>query len=210
MTTDPPTVDQARAALEEILARPEFAEPEEGFFERFRREALSWILDKLTDLLGWMGLDSGLASSLASSLGWLVLGLLVAGLCAILIVHFKRREARPRTERHEDLGGGLVGGIGQAVILLESARDLASQGAWAEAQSLLYAGAVHALDEKGRLRFAERKTAREYGRELPAELRSAWRRLLEDFEPVAYGDRTADEQSWQRARSAADELGVPR
>ena len=47
MTTDPPTVDQARAALGEILARPEFAEPEEGFFERFRREALSWILDNV-------------------------------------------------------------------------------------------------------------------------------------------------------------------
>jgi hypothetical protein len=203
-----PSVDLVQAALEAILARPEYAPPRETWLDRVREQLAEWRDGFLSQLLDWFGLGALRASDLGPTLGLVLLVLLLA-LGARIALRVAGRE-RSRTRLAADGAGAAELDTGSPDQVLARARQAAAEGRYGAAIALLYAGALAHLDGRGELRFARAKTPREYERELTSSThRRHWRSLVREFEPVTFGGRAADAARYAAMRREADALEVP-
>lgn len=204
--SDPPTLGEAHDSLREILAQPEFQPPGETLLDRIKE----WAWDLLTSLLGRLGIEGVVGEAVQ----WILLATIAIGVAMVLlyIVRALLRDAAGSGRRPSSDDLTVAGPASdRARRALEEAARAADRGDFAGAMRRLYLGVIYTLDAADQLRFAERKTAGEYARELkPAELRRGWRTLVARFYPVAYGGRAATRDGWVAMRDAADTLGVPR
>jgi hypothetical protein len=186
---------QQLARLE--LAKPQYTAEQDSIIQR----AISWILDRVGDLLN--------AASGASPLGWF--GIVGAGLLMVLAVIAVRRRTGPLSR---GAGTPLFDGRDRrAADHRSEAERLAAAGAWAEAVRERLRAVVRDLEERGVVEAAPGRTAdeiaRDAGQALPSvagDLRSAAR----VFDDIWYGGRTADAAAYQRLVAVDDAVRAAR
>ena len=150
--------DVARA----IVAEPRFggttaiAPPGPTLLER----ALSWVFDRLRDLVHTIGHVIGGPSPIGALIGIVIALAILAGL-AVAVVWFARLPGRT----YAGASGGYPLQTPERVLtsreLRARARALAAAERWHDAATALVQAALLALDETGRLRFDPARTARE-------------------------------------------------
>lgn len=197
--------EEVSRALEEILARPEFAPPPPSPVWDWISQALGAVWDFLRGLFPGFALGEGARGILF----WLVIATLaLAGLLlALRLVGYrpKGRWRRPARTR-----GGLPAAAEVAAPMTADgwetiARDLAARGRWREAALALYQAVLQRLAARGTIRLDAAKTPGDYRRESRRDAESH-RRLdafLRRFEPLAFGGRPADAEAFERLLEAA-------
>lgn len=210
VVVDTPSRHEVRRAIDDVMARPEFVEPEKSWFERMREEALDALGDLLGDAFSALAdfvPEEGLARTLV--IGWMVATLLA------IIAHFiwtmmqLRRPPIAVTSEDGAADDPLLA-IATAAEALARARDAAAAGRFDDAMAALYRGTVLWLGEQGEVTVEESKTGGDYARELrDADRRSAFRGLLRAYYPVAFGGRAATADGWAAMSDGARTIGVP-
>ena len=155
--------DQALERLAEILARPEY---------QAERSVPWWqqAFGPLLDLIGYVlaRLVQTLTDSATGREGWL--GIVVLGVCAVLIVVvvvYLARAIRLSVTRDTRLtSASLSERRERSDQLWRSAERFAASGELAEAVRLLYLSALYALDERALLHVERALTNREHARRL--------------------------------------------
>jgi hypothetical protein len=190
-TADPA---RTRAAIEEVLARPEFADLH-GDPDALWRQLTEWLLSLLAR-------GSSALANLAPWLCWLIVGWMLLTLAAILahLLYTLWRllggsrwatEGGPSARRHR---GELLGipDLDFETVYAEALRLLAT-GDWLAATKYYYVTAILWLDRQGAIVFRPPKTNRDYIAELRdrVELQGLFRRLTNGFESIIYGGRAA-------------------
>jgi len=178
--------EEIRQLADDILARPEFAQPEPSLLERVR--------DWFEDLIGRM-LEAAFSGSAGSVAGWLVL--LVA---IVAIVWFATRVGRTVQGR-----GGRVGVHVEGVHRRRpaewraEAEVLETEGQWKAALRCRYRALVGDLIADGLLEDVAGRTTGEYRRDLALrapDRAEAFSAATELFELAWYADRpTGPDQS---------------
>jgi hypothetical protein len=184
---------RTRAAIKEVLARPEFADLHSDPYAGWR-QVIKWLMSLLSragsaiaHLPAWL---------LWTIIAWMVLVLLAV--LAHLIYTLWKVLGGP-----SDAGGGPSRRHRQGQLLGVSnlefdpvyaeARRLSAAGDWPAATRYYYVAAILWLDRQGAIAFRPSKTNRDYIRELPAPtgLRNLFGRLTDGFERIAYAGQTA-------------------
>ena len=192
-----------RAVVQRVLADGRFERTaqrprEKSWFELLMDE-LQKLWDRITEPLNHLTGNS----RLTTVLGTVVLVAVVV-LVTIVIARFATR-IRWRRARADALPAASGFGL-DARTLLARALDAASAGRHHEAAALLWASALRALDEAGRVRFDAART--------PGE----WRRIVRDvsFDAFArdavvalFGDRGVDAALVARMRETYDRIVAP-
>ncbi|MEA2688477.1 MAG: hypothetical protein QOD51_1084 [Candidatus Eremiobacteraeota bacterium] len=193
-----------REVVRGILADPRFAHAAHRPGEK------TW-LDYVVDALRALGhqLTAPLRALTGNNAVTAFIGIavLVAVLVALTIViaRFATRVSWRRARRAPD-GAMVVGADADARTLFARALDAAAAGRHHEAAALLWASALRALDERGRVRYDASRT--------PGE----WRRAVRDpgFDALArdavvalFGERGADAALVARMREAYDRVVAP-
>lgn len=200
---------EAREAVEEVLARREFAhlhaDPHGGF-----RAFLEWLRD------AWRRTGAAL-DSLPRWAFWLIVAWMVLTLVAIvahlvytlvMLLRGSSRAAlrRGTAERHQ----GELFGVRDLEFesVYERARDLLAEGNWGEAVRYLYVAAILWLDRTGRIAFRLSKTNWDYLRELRSDPQrhAQFRRLTERFEATVYGAERPSGDQCQTVASVVEGL----
>jgi hypothetical protein len=191
------------------LAHRIVAEP--GFQHAAQRPGektwLDYVLDALQRL--WDAIISPIrhlaGNGKASSVIGTVVLIAVVVLLGFVIARFARRVSWRRAPRpgaaFAELGGG-----GDARSLLARALDAASAGRHHEAAALLWASALRALDERGRVRFDAARTPGEWRR---AVRDPSFDALARDAVTALFGERGADAALVERMRAAYDRVVAP-
>ena len=192
-----------RAVVARVLADGRFARapqrPHEKTWLELLGDALRKLWDRITEPLNHLTGNS----RLTTVLGTVVLVAIVV-LVTIVIARFAAR-IRWRRARADALPAASGFGL-DAKTLLARALDAASAGRHHEAAALLWASALRALDEAGRVRFDAART--------PGE----WRRIVRDasFDAFArdavvalFGDRGVDAALVARMRETYDRIVAP-
>jgi hypothetical protein len=157
----------------------------------------------------WQWVTRPLGHFLGNDLVTTIVGFGVLALAAmaivLVVIWFARpivqRGAMPRRDRSEALEH-----TGDARLLLERALAAAAAGRHREAAALLWVSALHALDERGRVRYDAART--------PAQWRRAVRdpnfdRFARDAVVALFGDRAVDATLVARMRSTYDAVLGP-
>jgi hypothetical protein len=187
-----------------ILADARFARATQGPGEK---TWLDYVLDALREL--WHRLTGPLRaltgnSELTTFIGIVVLIAVVVAL-TIVIARFATRFSWRRARRTADASTAL-GTDADARTLFARALEAADAGRHHEAAALLWASALRALDERGRVRYD------------PARTPGEWRRAVRDpsFDALArdavvalFGDRGADAALVARMREAYEHVVAP-
>lgn len=202
-----PTPGAIQAALDRVLARPEFNPLPDGVLDRLQR----WLWRE------WNGLWNEIRKLLFEGVGnvvttsWVIEVAVIALLLAAVVVLVRRLRARlPRTRRPIEPALDVTDPTAAARVQLAAAAAAAAAGRFLEATRALYLGVVLWLDATGRLRFDDAATGEEYARTLPRDgTGAAFRALLATFYPLAFGDRPATTEAYARMRAAATAMGVP-
>lgn len=205
----PQLVDSALAA---VLARPEFTPPPVSPLQRLMGQVLGWLRDRLVELFQWL-----LPTLDPEASGWVVLGriaLFVLGLAglwlvvrlALLLVHVRRRSERRVLEIDVT---GMRGPRTPAEWEMQAGHAV-SEGRWRDAVIALYHAVVGRLAESGVLRADPAKTPGDYRREARADPRfgPSLDAFVRQFEPLAFGRRVADAETYARLRDVASILGA--
>lgn len=177
--------EQAQQLARLELADPKYSREQESLVQ----QAITWILERVNDLLD--------AAGSTSPLGWFgVLG--VALLVGLAVIAVRRRTGPLGASASTPLFDGRER---RAADHRAEAERLAGEGAWAEAVRARLRGVVRDLEERGVVEAAPGRTAdeiaRDAGRALPlvaGDLRAAARL----FDDIWYGGRTADAAAYQR------------
>ncbi|HEY0876013.1 MAG TPA: DUF4129 domain-containing protein [Vicinamibacterales bacterium] len=192
-----PAPAEARAALAEVLARPEFkGMAQEGAFVRLRERLTEWLIS-VWQRLGGPRLGS---RSTAILFAWIAV-FVAAGALAIWLRRFLRQADR------------------QQLALTPSPAARTPAGAWArqalaaadprDAVRCAYRAVVSGLEEEGVWRSDDTRTPREYLRLLPVEHRR--RPLVADvsrrFEEIWFGARAATDDDRAVALARLREIG---
>jgi hypothetical protein len=192
-----------RAVVARVLADGRFQRapqrPNDKTWLELLGDALRKLWDRVTEPLNHITGNS----RLTTAIGTLVLIAIVV-LVTIVIARFATR-IRWRRARADALPAA-SGFDADARTLLARALDAAAAGRHHEAAALLWASALRALDEAGRVRFDAART--------PGE----WRRIVRDasFDAFArdavvalFGDRGVDAALVSRMREAYDRVVAP-
>jgi hypothetical protein len=172
------------------------------------KSLLQRIGDFVHDL--WMKLTEPLRHITGSSKATQIIGIMVLvaalGLCAFVAARYARRIAWRPGGRARRASAEPLGADADARTLRERALEAAAAGRHHDAAALLWASALRALDERGRVRFD------------PARTPGEWRRAVRDpgFDALArdavvalFGDRGADAALVARMREAYDRVVAP-
>jgi Domain of unknown function (DUF4129) len=191
------------AALESVLARPEFQRSAtSGWLERQRRQLGAWILDKLNAITGSRIGSRAFAIALAWTASLLALGVLSLWLVRALTSRSRATEL--------DLGVAVRRAPARewALRALAAARD----GNMREAVRCAYHAAINRLDEEGTWTVDESRTPREYLRLVAAgdPRHSALSELTRQFEQIWYGHRPGTADDAQRVAAHLERLGCVR
>lgn len=200
----PPDHQQERAAMREVLARPEF-----------RNLQQTSVRDSILEKLGnWLNRLFASAANLKSRSAWigrlLVWGFILA-VCVALVASLIRLERRWRvrlTPDDDDLPAPGVPSARDWQLWLEDARRAAASGNWREAIHFVYWAAISRLESR-RLWPADRaRTPREYLALVAPEdpRKPGLSQLTGTFERFWYGGRTAGENDYRSAEHLASTL----
>lgn len=197
----PPWPHDPREVVRGVLADPRFQRAPQRAGEKSWTDYLAEAFQR-----GWDWLTAPLqhvtgSRSLTTIVGLAVLTLVAIGLAVVAARYASeiRWSARARVRAV----AGAVDGHADARTLLARALAAASEGRHHEAAALLWASALRALDERGRVRFDAART--------PGE----WRRIVRDphFDAFArdavvalFGERGADAALVARMRAAYDRV----
>jgi hypothetical protein len=185
----------ARSAIQEVLARREFADLHADPYA-FWRMIGDWI-DRFFERV------DGFLKGLPPWLFWIVFVWMVLTLLAILghliytLVMLLRGISSPLRSNPQSgrIAGELLGikDLDFDTVLAEARRLLAA-GDWPAATRYFYVAAILWLDRQGWIAFKKSKTNRDYIDELASRSRiqGSFRRLTADFEPIVYGGRTPE------------------
>jgi hypothetical protein len=163
---------------------------------------LQWLADWWTKLTRPLGHVLG-NEALTTVVGAIVLALAILFLI-VVFVHFAARfewYRRARVDRSRSVRA--LEHAGDARELFERALAAAAAGRQREAAALLWASALRALDERGRVRFDPARTPGEWRREVRDP---AFDRLTRDAVVALFGDRAVDAALFARMRSSYDAL----
>ena len=192
---DPATV---RATLDEVLARPEFAQiSRDTAMARLQARLVEWFVSWWTRLGG----DRLPVRSTATLFAWIA-SLAALSVLAGWLIHRLRRSGRP--------GAGGVNATGGSGVSAEDwARRAAAAPDFREAARCAYRAVVRRFDEDGLWRADAARTPREYIRLLPRDHRR--RPVVEDvarrFEEIWFGGRPATEDDRGAMLRRLRELG---
>jgi len=203
-----PSGAEVARALERVFARPEFRKEPPGVAEWIRQAVERGLKAVFTAIRGLMGdsLTGSVTETLVLIALLLVLGAIVGHLAwSVLQLRVPSDGDLPPSDEGP-AGDAAPGGRGAG---LDQAARLAESGAYAEAMHALYHGSVTWLDARGQLRRERFKTGADYASDLGPTLRPAFRSLLSDYYPVAFGGRPAGAGEWLAMRASASRLGVP-
>lgn len=164
-------------------------------FEALKR-LWDWMTRPLEHLMG--------NSALTRVLG---IAVLVAVLCFLVYVvaRFARRGYGARRQRPQ-AGAFALGDGADACTLLARALAAARDGRHHEAAALLWASALRALDERGRVAYDPARTPGEWRR---AVRDPAFDALARDAVVALFGDRGADAALVARMRASYDRVVAP-
>lgn len=192
-------------AVEAAFRRPEY-----------NKEAETSIWDPVWDALeravAWLGDRLSFGQGLRFSsplLYWLMIGTLAA--LAVGILGYLIWSAASRTRPERAAVAGKAASAPRATRPRgadewdEEARRLAAEGRLREASVALYQALLLRLEKRGALRYEASKTPGDYRREVRAQPDAArtLAAFLRRFEPVAFGGRAVDAQSYEALRESA-------
>jgi hypothetical protein len=200
-----PAPDNAaeRAAMQQVLARPEF--------RNLKQQSVS---DSVLEKFGkWLNRLFESAANLKAHSAWvgraLVWGFILA-ICVALVYFLLRLERRWRVKLTPDLDGPVPGAASARdwQLWLEDARRAAAAGQWREAIHFVYWASISRLESR-RLWPADRaRTPREYLALVAPEdpRRPGLSQLTSAFERFWYGGRPAAESDYRKAETLASSL----
>jgi hypothetical protein len=192
-----------RAVAQSVLADPRFRDAAGAPVKPW----WSYLLDALAPW--WHRLIDPLRRAVGDAAATRAVGIavlvVVLAFLLFVVVRFARRTRLQRPAREAIDAVALETGA-DARTLLARARKAAAAGRNHEAAALLWASALRALDERGRVRYD------------PARTPGEWRRLVGDaaFDALArdavvamFGDRAPDEALVARMRESYDRIVAP-
>lgn len=193
-----------RSALAAILAQRAY----QGVMQTTLREHfLEWFGNALNEILGRL-MRFGARSPW---IGFVLRGVLLGGVCLLLIWFLIRMERRSRIRLVVD-GPGLPSAPSARnwQLWLRDAQAMAAQQMWREGIHFLYWAAIARLESRQLWPADRARTPREYLRLLPAAdpRRAGLTALTKTFERTWYGGRQAGSADYQSAMQVAAELGV--
>jgi hypothetical protein len=190
------------AALERILARPEFQWPPERvsplarWIAQLRDRIRQWLLDP-----PWPGAVSLPGDALA----------VVAAAVLALVVWYVFRELASSLVPEAELGDAATGGGAPltSASALKRAELLSKGNDYRTAVRFLYLSAILGLEERGLLRYDRSQTNREYLRSVAhlPQLAARLSRMIDVFERVWYGYHAVDAAAYARYEAWVIELG---
>ena len=191
---DPRTVAKAVLADRRYHTAPQAAAPKSLWDLLW--EAVGRWLDALLKPLGHVFGNNPFTELLGFAVLAVVLGLLVAGALYFLRPLFAQHRARAAR-----VAASALAADGDAATLRARARAAADAGRYRDAATLLWASALRALDELGRVRYDPARTPGEWRR---AVRESAFDTLARDAVVALFGDRAVDAALVARMTSAYD------
>jgi hypothetical protein len=199
---------QARAAVEQVLAAPEFGgvSQRDGWGQRF----IHWLSDVFHSIAcALQGVPEWAVWLLVI---WLLLALL-AILAHLLYTLWNLATMRgPRGTSAAKAAADRFALLGIAELDFDSlyarAGEHAAAQRWPDAVKYLYVAVILWLDHAGLVAFRRVKTNRDLWRELARHPRCQleFDHLTRWFEATAYGGRTADETQWNNMTAALEAL----
>ena len=189
-----------RRKLAAILQRPEFSAVHgPTWFDRLKREIANFLVGLVERIFG-----SSSFPVVAAIVVYVLLGLavLVTGLWVYRTLAGER--AQPVVPQQVSISAKAW------TVWLSEARDAAARGEWRDAVRLAYWAGISFLESRGVWPPDRARTPREYLRLLPAanEHRAALSSLTRTFEPVWYGNRTADATTFGETVAQLERLGA--
>ena len=194
---------EARAAMQQVLARPEF--------RNLKKQS---VRDSVLEKFGkWLRRVVESASNLKARSAWvgraLVWGFILA-VCVVLVYFLLRLERRWRVRLTPELDSPAPGAASARdwQLWLEDARRAAAAGKWREAIHFVYWASISRLESR-RLWPADRaRTPREYLSLVAAEdpRHPGLTQLTRTFELFWYGGRHAVESDYRSAENLASSL----
>ncbi len=193
-----------RDVVHRVLADARFQRAPQGPGEK---SWLDYVLEALHNLWSWITAPLRSLTGNSELTTFVGIAVLIAMLVVLTVViaRFAARFSWRRAPRAP--GTAVITGAGAAAsALFARALEAASAGRHHEAAALLWASALRALDERGRVRFD------------PARTPGEWRRAVRDpgFDALArdavvalFGDRGADAALVARMREAYDRVVAP-
>ena len=193
---------EARARVDEILARREFRPPEENAIARYIADLRKRIGQMLEELLARL-FGNGGAESIGTVLRVVIVG---AGLLALIMLVRavvqavqRRKVDGPRKKRKRTVLGEEVDESTTAADLAAAARALAASGDFRGAVRKLFVAIIYQLDERGLVRLRAESTNREYlalvrGFE---PLHPVMATMTDVFERVWYGGTEIDRSGYE-------------
>ena len=189
-----------RAALNSILARPEFHSVHGPTWrDRLKR----WLLEHLFRFLGKV-----VRSSAIPTIGkYFVYGLMALALLALLYVAY--RSIFRGQELDEVIPKDLPISAKEWTIWMQEARAAAAKGQWRDAVHLSYWAGISFLERQGYWKPDRARTPREYLRLLAGanEQRETLTTLTQIFELAWYAKREASEQTFSQTLEQLEKLG---
>jgi hypothetical protein len=208
-TAEDAALQDRRAKLDEILARPEY-QPEkkrESMMMRWGRQVLEligYILRQLAKLLigspraqAPVG-GGGLVAILRALISLAVIAALIFGAVKLARLFRTRRKPAKEAEPREALGEEIAEDATSA-DLFATASELARQGEYRKAIRRAYIALLCEFDQRGKLRLERSKTNRDYLGELRSEQRiyPTFSVMTLAFERAWYGQERATEEQFQ-------------
>ncbi len=188
---------QARSAIEEVLARREFGDlhADPYAFWRMVRNWIASFFDRVHDV--FKGLPEWLFWVIFVGMILTLLAIL-AHLIYTLVMLLRGTSSSLRGDRKADPKAGRLAGELLGIKDLDfdavhgEARRLLAAGDWPAATRYFYVAAILWLDRQGWIVFKRSKTNRDYIDELAsrARIQGSFRQLTAAFEPIVYGGRT--------------------
>lgn len=193
------TPAEVREQADEILSRSEFDEPEPSLVDR----VFGWIGDRLSDLLGGIGLGGAGGQSV---LGWIVLAVM-AGLVAWLVVRLVRGGRLGRRAAQEEAADVVVAETSTDWLAAAEAEE--AEGRWRSGLRCRYRALVGELVDRGVLDAQPGRTSGEHRREVverAPDAASAFSGAADLFDRAWYGNRPTGADESARFQALAAEV----
>lgn len=199
-----PNEARVREVLETVLARPEYQPHEPNWFERLQAKVQEVVMDLLRSVLGSAADNPEVVRAIL--LGFLAL-------VVVLLALWIARSWRPRGGQLQPAAepGASIARTPDLEHALQAVRDAVSNGDFEAAMHALYRATWLCLAQRRLVRSEEDQTVGDLARALAGRAEYApFRGLAREFEPVAFGGRSADRSRFDSMRDCADVLEVPR
>ncbi|HZF38624.1 MAG TPA: DUF4129 domain-containing protein [Blastocatellia bacterium] len=205
-TAEDPALQDQRARLDNILARPEYQSEEkrESAIARWIRQMMESIARLLMKLFGGSSArapqtgGAGLVLILRALLFLVVIAALIFGAVKLARRFQARQKPAEEAETREALGE-VIAEDATAADLFAMASDLARQGEYRKAIRRAYIALLCDFDQRGKLRLGRSKTNRDYLDAMRSEQRiyPTFSVMTFAFERAWYGQERATEEEFQ-------------